>query len=725
MLRKKHSTYVKWLVLSCCVGSLGFATTCVDAAGVAGSYVGIGKAPDANTIASAGSEAKVESDQLFDYRQLLNASQNPINRVAKNNNENGEGVDGNGGLDGIGKGNTAIGFGAYSARRFSTALGTYSQSIENSTAIGAGTYANQRSASVGRNTYANASAVAMGDSAKAANGVAIGAGASAGAFYKYIQNDGTQNLDSINYSIAIGNKAKAVGGTAIGAGASTNHLYAVALGQNASVASSGTALGVGARVTAATGVALGDSTVADRGAFRRGYVPFADNNDTTLATNDVALANQIGASDSVKNFDTTWAAQIQKYQELNDAYNTASNNKDAQKQIMLDTKGKDDAKYKAAEALAKQYSDAAVAATAARNAWVAANQDFMKAMDAQTNALATFKATNSAVSVGSSATANKPQSTRQIINVAAGTNDTDAVNVAQLKRVVNETTKLVSTLGDELGKKADVNAGNITPDNVKKWQDLLGINENTVGNVNAITLSEGDNVTIESTYNADKTQVNHKISVKNEAIKEAVKPELDSKANKDGSNLSPSDISTWKDTLGVNDITQDVSKLNDNVKGLDNKVAGLNDRVTGLDNRVGQLDQKIEKTGAYAAALAGLHPLEFNPDDKFSAAAALGNYRGESAVAIGGFYRPNADTMFSVSSTLHSDPMFNVGVSLKFGKKDDTIYRNTMNSGTMTNTNLSALEANNKALEAKVASQQAQLEEQRALIEQLMAKVGM
>lgn len=719
MLRKKHSTYVKWLVLSCCVGSFSFATTCVDAAGLAGSYVGIGTAPDASTIASAGSEATIESNQLFDYRHVAR------NRVANNNNQNGEGVDGNGGLDNAGKGNTAIGFGAYSARRFSTALGTYSQSIENSTAIGAGTYASQRSASVGRNTYANASAVAMGDSAKAANGVAIGAGASAGAFYKYIQNDGTQNLDSINYSIAIGNKAKAVGGTAIGAGASTNHLYAVALGQNASVASSGTALGVGARVTAATGVALGDSTVADRGAFRRGYVPFAANNDTTLATNDVALANQIGANDSVKNFDTTWAAQIQKYQELNDAYNTASNNKDAQKQIMLDTKGKDDAKYKAAEALAKQYSDAAVAATAARNAWVAANQDFMKAMDAQTNALATFKATNSAVSVGSSATANKPQSTRQIINVAAGTNDTDAVNVAQLKRVVNETTKLVSTLGDELGKKADVNAGNITPDNVKKWQDLLGINENTVGNVNAITLSEGDNVTIESTYNADKTQVNHKISVKNEAIKEAVKPELDSKANKDGSNLSPSDISTWKDTLGVNDITQDVSKLNDNVKGLDNKVAGLNDRVTGLDNRVGQLDQKIEKTGAYAAALAGLHPLEFNPDDKFSAAAALGNYKGESAVAIGGFYRPNADTMFSVSSTLHSDPMFNVGVSLKFGKKDDTIYRNTMNSGTMTDTNLSALEANNKALEAKVASQQAQLEEQRALIEQLMAKVGM
>lgn len=57
MLRKKHSTYVKWLVLSCCVGSFSFATTSVDAAGLAGSYVGIGTAPDASTIASAGSEA--------------------------------------------------------------------------------------------------------------------------------------------------------------------------------------------------------------------------------------------------------------------------------------------------------------------------------------------------------------------------------------------------------------------------------------------------------------------------------------------------------------------------------------------------------------------------------------------------------------------------------------------------------------------------------------------
>ncbi|WP_251423333.1 YadA-like family protein [Veillonella agrestimuris] len=735
MLKQRRSKYVKLLVLSCCVGSLGFATTCVDAAGVAGSYVGIGKAPDANTIASAGSEAKVESDQLFDYRQFLNSSQTPFVRVAQNNNQNGEGVDGNGGNDGAGKGNTAIGFGAYSARGFSTALGTYSQSIMDSTAIGAGTYASQNSAVVGRNAYASTSAAAMGDSAKAANGVAIGSGASAGEFYKYIQNDGNQHMDIINYSVAIGNNATAVGGTAIGAKASTRSIHSVALGQEAKVeADGGTALGVGAVVKYASGIALGNGSVADRGAGRQGYVPFADNKATTLATSDAALSDQISASDATKNFETTWSKQIQEYQTLNDTYKTASDNKEKQRQIMLATKGKDDAAYTAAKNLRDQYDKEAVAASTAQNNWIKANANFMKAMTAFNDELATFKATESAVSVGSPASAGKAQTTRQIINVAAGTNDTDAVNVAQLRRVVSETTKLadaVSTLGTELGNKADVNAGNITPDNVKRWKDLLGIDENTVGNVNAITLSEGDNVTIESTYNADKTQVNHKISVKDDAIKAAVKPELDSKANKDASNLNTSDINNWKDTLGVNDITQDVSKLNDNVKGLDSKVsgldtqvAGLNDRVTGLDNRIGQLDQKIEKTGAHAAALAGLHPLEFNPDDKFSAAAALGSYKGESAVAIGGFYRPNADTMFSVSSTLDSDPMFNVGVSLKFGKKDDTIYRNTMISGTMASTNLSTLEANNKALEEKVASQQAQLEEQRALIEQLMMKVG-
>ena len=137
--------------------------------------------------------------------------------------------------------------------------------------------------------------------------------------------------------------------------------------------------------------------------------------------------------------------------------------------------------------------------------------------------------------------------------------------------------------------------------------------------VDAITLTQGMNVKIESTYNDDKSRVNYKISVDDSAIKDAIQPELDQKADRDGSNLTETDIKGWKDTLGVSNLNSDVSNLQDQVTGLDNRVSSLNDRV--------------DKVGAGAAALAGLHPLEFNPEDKFSASAALGNYKGDNAVA--------------------------------------------------------------------------------------------
>ena len=138
------------------------------------------------------------------------------------------------------------------------------------------------------------------------------------------------------------------------------------------------------------------------------------------------------------------------------------------------------------------------------------------------------------------------------------------------------------------------------------------------------------------------------------------------------------------------------------------------------------MNDRVDKVGAGAAALAGLHPLEFNPQDKFSAAASLGSYKGDSAAAIGAFYRPNADTMFSVASTLGDETMFNVGVSLKFGQKGDAIYRTgtTVDVSGLQN-EVSDLKAQNKGLADTVAQQQTELEQQRALIQQLMAKVGM
>ena len=83
------------------------------------------------------------------------------------------------------------------------------------------------------------------------------------------------------------------------------------------------------------------------------------------------------------------------------------------------------------------------------------------------------------------------------------------------------------------------------------------------------------------------------------------------------------------------------------------------------------MDSKIEKVGAGAAALAGLHPLDFDPDEKWDFAASVGSYKSEQAVAIGAFYRPNEDTMFSIGGTIgNGNNMVNVGVSWKFGQKN-------------------------------------------------------
>lgn len=549
----------------------------------------------------------------------------------------------------------------------------------------------------------------MGVFSRADNGVAIGSGATAGQFYKYLQNDGNQNYGSINYSMAIGNNAKAVGGIAIGANSSTNGLYGVALGQSASVAYSGTALGTNAKVYVSQGVALGPNSVSDRYSNTIGYVPFADDGGSYTPKDISGLATAIGASDSLKDFNTKYANQITEYNRLNQALYDAQAKEAEQEATIVNTKGstnEDEQKaYTAAVALEKQYSDEAVAATTALNNWVAQNQGFATDLGKQRTELSAYKSTGGAVSVGSTQYDGngrvKYVLTRQITNVAAGTEDTDAVNVAQLRRVADET-----------AKKANLDASNITPDQVAKWQEALGIETNTVGYVDAITLTQGDNVKIESTYNDDKSRVNYKISVDDSAIKDAIQPELDQKADRDGSNLTETDIKGWKDTLGVSNLNSDVSNLQDQVTGLDNRVSSLNDRV--------------DKVGAGAAALAGLHPLEFNPEDKFSASAALGNYKGDNAVALGAFYRPNADTMFSFGTTISDEKMFNVGVSFKFGNKGDRIYRQgTSVDVSALTSEVNTLRQENQALASQVNSQKAELEQQRALIQQLMNKVGM
>ena len=91
--------------------------------------------------------------------------------------------------------------------------------------------------------------------------------------------------------------------------------------------------------------------------------------------------------------------------------------------------------------------------------------------------------------------------------------------------------------------------------------------------------------------------------------------------------------------------------------------------INGLSGSVNKLGNRINRVGAGAAALAALHPLDFDPDDKWDFAAGYGNYRGANAAAIGAYYRPNEDTMFSVGGSFGGgENMVNAGVSIKLGQ---------------------------------------------------------
>lgn len=107
------------------------------------------------------------------------------------------------------------------------------------------------------------------------------------------------------------------------------------------------------------------------------------------------------------------------------------------------------------------------------------------------------------------------------------------------------------------------------------------------------------------------------------------------------------------------------------LKDVESKVDSNTQNINYLNGRVGELGDRINKVGAGAAALAALHPLDFDPDDKWDFAAGVGNYRNATAAAVGLFYRPNERTMFNLGWTMGDNRnMVNGGFSVKFGKSN-------------------------------------------------------
>jgi autotransporter adhesin len=536
----------------------------------------------------------------------------------------------------------AIGRSAQATANNTNAIGRSARAEgENATAIGHG------SVSSGRNSNA------FGSSAKASAEASTAVGNSTKASGISSTATGFNAEASGNFSSAYGNDARAKGNRS------------VAVGYNAKAEESATAVGNNANVGAANAVAVGSG-------------------NTITARSGVG----IGSSNSVSGIDSGAFGVRNNVAQAN-TYVLGSNVTSTQGNSVL---------------LGNASTDRAATTETQANINGINYSGFAGVGSAR----------NGVTSVGASG------KERQVINVASGkvsSDSTDAINGSQLYAVANTVGGILNN-HNTLIVNHDNQITRLTKENLRQDADLLR-HEDQIQNhdIQLKNQTERMNNQEKRIDNQDKrldyldNRVdNHDARIENhseriesherrieynktlatEALKEAKKHTSISAGN----NVT---VTTSTNAAGGTDYKVSVDKVKfgnvsfDN-KGLNNggnKITNVADgevsatskdavngsqlyqATSGISNGVNLLNSKIGKVGAGAAALAAIHPLDFDPDDKWNFAAGYGNYAGENAMALGAFYRPNEDTMFSVAGSMgNGENMVNAGVSLKLGQKN-------------------------------------------------------
>lgn len=247
--------------------------------------------------------------------------------------------------------------------------------------------------------------------------------------------------------------------------------------------------------------------------------------------------------------------------------------------------------------------------------------------------------------------------TRQITGVAAGSKDTDAVNVAQLKKLAEKIdaagTDTVTTVN------GDGNYIKVTADSANSHDYTISLDfdklKTEISSDTVTSVSGGDFVNVTNTGTDSNRQ--YKVDIDKDKLKAAIDTNTTNKS-------MSSEFNDGSLTISVTD--SDNNKVSTTVSGIASKadVAEVNKQVSENSKRISQLGGRVDKVGAGAAALAALHPMDFDPDDKLSFAAGVGNYNGQSAAALGMFFRPDEKVMFSVGGTMgNGENMVNAGIS--------------------------------------------------------------
>nr|WP_308612397.1 ESPR-type extended signal peptide-containing protein [uncultured Dialister sp.] len=347
---------------------------------------------------------------------------------------------------------------------------------------------------------------------------------------------------------------------------------------------------------------------------------------------------------------------------------------------------------------------------------------------------------------------------KQITNVASGAseiikgtdgkdvykydNETNAANIGDVKRIagnmkteitnnVTDVTNKVKKMGDELTQvQQDVKADRTyqgddaaTKKNVNvKFGSFLSL----TGGAKVADLTEEGNIGVVQKEVDDPANAGQKMMGLSVRLAKHLNLEKTTYTTNENGKDSTSEIDGKGLTIQTGDANRTITVQDGNVNMGGNQIhnvapgkaptdavnvsqlAATNQNISNLGGEVSKLGTRVNRVGANAAALAALHPLDFDPDDKWDFAAGYGNYKNANAAAIGAYYRPNEDTMFSVGGSFGGgENMVNAGISVKLGQ------------GNHVSTSRVAMAKEIKDLRKDVADLKAVVNQQSALIDKL------
>lgn len=313
---------------------------------------------------------------------------------------------------------------------------------------------------------------------------------------------------------------------------------------------------------------------------------------------------------------------------------------------------------------------------------------------------------------------------KNITNVASGivtgddSDNTNAANIGDVKTLAGEAAKT------EIGKLGSRDFAGDDGETVSKGlgesMKLSGgadTSKLTNGNIGVVKNADGDglDIRLSSELTGQTSVTTGNTTMSSDGIKIAANGDNTHAVEITNSNVSMGGQQIHDVALGTSDTDAvNVSQL----KGL----------VSGVDGAVNRLNNRLNRVGAGAAALAALHPLDFNPEEKWNFAAGFGHYVNANAGAIGAFYQPNEDTLFSLGGSWGGgENMVNAGVSIRLGHGNSIIGSRTVMAREIMALKQQVEAQNlklkeNEDLKARLAKQDQEIAELKAMVLKLAAK---